>query len=1033
MAVKEKNMQLKIHFLLLFFCYCIGSCSFGLANVVEKTKLNEEVSALLSIKASLIDPLNSLQDWKLPDSLALKYSAHCNWTGVWCNSDGAVEKLDLSRMNLSGRVSDDIQQLKSLTSLNLCCNELSSTLPKSVSNLTSLDSIDVSQNFFTGSFPVGFGRASALTLLNASSNNFSGVLPEDLGNATSLDTLDLRGSFFQGSVPKSFKNLRKLKFLGLSGNNLTGQIPGELGQLSSLETIILGYNEFEGGIPVEFGNLSSLKYLDMAVGSLSGEIPAELGRLKLLETVFLYKNNFKGKIPPSIGNLTSLQLLDLSDNDLSGEIPAEIAELKNLQLLNLMRNQLSGSVPAGLGGLAQLEVLELWNNSLSGPLPIDLGKNSPLQWLDISSNSFSGEIPATLCNGGNLTKLILFNNSLSGPVPVSLSTCLSLVRVRMQNNKLSGTIPVGLGKLGKLQRLELANNSLTGEIPNDIASSTSLSFIDLSSNHLRSSLPSTILSIPSLQTFIASNNNLIGEIPDQFQDCPSLSVLDLSTNHFTGSIPKSIASCVKLVTLNLRNNQLTGDIPKSIAMMPTLAVLDLSNNSLTGGIPDNFGTSPALEMLNVSYNKLEGPVPANGVLRTINTDDLAGNAGLCGGVLRPCDRYSPTSSRQRSLRAKHIVAEWLIGISSVLAAGILLIGGRLLYKKWYSSGGCFEERFEAGSGEWPWRLMAFQRLGFTAADILACIKESNVVGMGATGVVYKAEMPQSNAVVAVKKLWRSGTDIETGNSGDFVGEVNLLGKLRHRNIVRLLGFLHNDNSMMIVYEFMQNGSLGEALHGKQAGRLLLDWVSRYNIALGVAQGLAYLHHDCHPPVIHRDIKSNNILLDANLEARIADFGLARMMVRKNETVSMVAGSYGYIAPEYGYTLKVDEKTDIYSFGVVLLELLTGKRPLDPEFGESVDIVEWIRRKVGDNKALEEVLDPNLGNCKHIQEEMLLVVRIALLCTAKLPRDRPSMRDVITMLGEAKPRRKSISNNDGNASSKEKPVPVFSTSPVNGLV
>ncbi|KAE8701409.1 Leucine-rich repeat receptor-like protein kinase PXL1 [Hibiscus syriacus] len=1029
MPVKKINMKLGTHFLLLLFffflCYRFGSCSFG-----EKPNSNYEVSALLSIKAGLIDPLNRLGDWKLPEN---GDSAHCNWTGVRCNSDGAVEKLDLSYMNLSGRVSDDIRKLKGISSLNLRCNDMWSALPKTITDLTLLSSIDVSQNSFNGSFPVGFGRVSGLTLLNASSNSFTGVLPEDLGDVTSLETLDLRGNFFQGSVPRSFKDLQKLKFLGLSGNNLTGQIPGELGQLSSLETIIMGYNEFEGGIPVEFGNLSSLQYLDLAVGNLSGDIPAELGRLKLLETVFLYQNSLEGKIHPSIGNITSLRVLDLSDNELSGEIPDKISELKNLQLLNLMCNQLSGSVPAGIGGLTQLQVLELWDNSLSGSLPVDLGKNSPLLWLDVSSNSFSGEIPETLCNGGNLTKLILFNNAFSGQVPVSLSSCSSLVRVRMQNNLLSGTMPVGLGKLRRLQRLELANNSLTGKIPGDITFSTSLSFIDLSSNDLQSSLPSTILSIPSLQTFIASNNNLVGEIPDQFQDWPSLSVLDLSTNHFTGSIPASIASCEKLVTLNLRNNRLTGEIPESIAKMPTLAFVDLSNNSLTGGISNSFGSSPALEMFNVSYNKLEGPVPANGVLKTINPDDLVGNADLCGSVLLPpCNLYSATSSsRQRSLRAKHIVAEWFTGISLVLAVGMLIISGRLLYKRMYSNGGCFEEGYEAGKGECPWRLMAFRRLGFTAADILACIKETNVVGMGATGVVYKAEMPQSNAVVAVKKLWRSGADVESGNGGDLVGEVNVLGKLRHRNIVRLLGFLHNDTNMMIVYEFMQNGSLADALNGKQADRLLVDWVSRYNVALGVAQGLAYLHHDCHPIVIHRDIKSNNILLDANLDARIADFGLARMMVRKNETVSMVAGSYGYIAPEYGYTLKVDEKIDIYSFGVVLLELLTGKRPLDSEFGESINIVDWIKRKVGDNKALEEALDPNLGNCKHIQEEMLLVVRIALLCTAKHPKDRPSMRDVITMLGEAKPRRKSSSSsNGGNASTKD--IPVFSTSPVNGL-
>ncbi|PON44376.1 Serine/threonine protein kinase [Parasponia andersonii] len=1009
-------MLLKTQLLLCYlFCCFIGCFSY---------KGDDEASALLSIKAGLIDPLGGLKGWK--------NGAHCNWNGVSCNNEGHVYKLDLSHMNLSGIVSDEIQKLKSLTSLNLCCNGFTSSLPKSIANLTTLQSLDVSQNYFIGSFPVGLGRAAAaLTYLNASSNDFTGLIPEDLGNATLLETLDLRGSFLQGVIPKSFKNLQKLKFLGLSGNNLTGLIPPELGQLSSLESIILGYNEFEGGIPAAFGNLTSLRYLDLSVGNLGNEIPAELGRLKNLETVFLYKNNFEGRIPPEIGSITPLQLLDLSDNMLSGKIPDEITELKNLQLLNLMCNRLSGSVPSRLGSLPKLEVIELWNNSLSGPLPSDLGKNSPLQWLDISSNSFSGQIPATLCDRGNLTKLMLFNNGFSGPIPLGLSTCSSLVRVRMQNNLISGTIPIGFGKLGKLQRLELANNSITGLIPNDISSSTSLSFIDLSRNRLHSSLPSTILSIPSLQTFIVSKNNFEGEIPGQFQDCPSLSVLDLSSNHFSGIIPSSIASCEKLVNLNLRNNRLSGEIPKPIAMMSMLAILDLSNNSLSGGIPQNFGISPALENVNVSYNRLEGPVPANGVLRTINPNDLVGNAGLCGGVLLPCSQNSAFASRRRIWHTKHIIAGWIIGISSVLAVAIALFGARSLYKRWYSNGICFGESFQMGNGEWPWRLMAFQRLGFTIADILACVKESNVIGIGATGTVYKAEIPRSNTVVAVKKLWRSGMNIETGNSNDLVGEVNLLGRLRHRNIVRLLGFLHNHSDIMILYEFMPNGNLGEALHGKQGGRLLVDWVSRYNIALGVAQGLAYLHHDCHPPVIHRDVKSNNILLDANLEARIADFGLARMMLRKNETVSMVAGSYGYMAPELGYTLKIDEKVDIYSYGVVLLELLTGKQPLDSEFGESVDIAEWIRRKIRDNKSLEEALDPNVGNCKHVQEEMLLVLRIALLCTAKLPKDRPSMRDVITMLGEAKPRRKSSSNNDGYAANKDQPI--FSTSPVNGLL
>ncbi|KAH7543338.1 hypothetical protein FEM48_Zijuj02G0173700 [Ziziphus jujuba var. spinosa] len=965
---------------LFFYCY-VGFYLVAFSGAVQ-TLPNNELSTLLSIKAGLVDPMNVLKDWKMPSKAVENGSVvHCNWTGVMCNTKGFVEKLDLSRMNLSGHVSDQIQSLSGLSFLNICCNGFSSSLPKSLSNLTALKMIDVSENYFIGKFPTGLGRSAGLTSVNASSNNFSGFLPEDLGNATSLEILDFRGSFFEGSIPMSYKDLQKLKFLGLSGNNLTGNIPRELGKLSSLETIILGYNEFVGQIPAEFGNLTNLQYLDLAVGSLSGQIPHELGRLKKLTTVYLYKNNFTGRIPPEIGNIASLVFLDLSDNQISGEIPVELSELKNLQLLSLMCNRLTGLIPYKLGELTKLEVLELWKNSLTGPLPMNLGKNSPLQWLDVSSNSLSGDIPPGLCDSGNLTKLILFNNSFSGLIPVGLSNCSSLVRVRMQNNHISGTIPVGLGNLPILQRLELAKNNLTGQIPSDISLSLSLSFIDVSWNHLESSLPSSILSIPSLQTFMASNNNLGGKFPDQFQDCPSLSVLDLSNNHFSEQIPQSIASCEKLVNLNLRNNQLTGEIPKAISTMPTLAILDLSNNSLVGRIPENFGSSPALEMLNLSYNNLEGPVPANGILVAINPSDLIGNKGLCGVVLPPCSQSSVRTRRSKNMHINHIIIGFVIGTAVISSLGLAFFTGRWVYNKWYLYNSFFSDLFsKADEDQWPWRLVAFQRVNFTSNEILACIKESNVIGMGGTGVVYKAEVHRPHSAVAVKKLWRSGGDVENGD--DLLGEVNLLGRLRHRNIVRLLGYLHNETDVMMIYEYMQNGNLGNALHGNQAGKLLVDWVSRYNIA--------------------------------------------------NETVSMVAGSYGYIAPEYGYSMKVDEKIDIYSYGVVLLELLSGKMPLDPSFGESVDIVEWVRRKNRTKRPLEEALDLSIaGQCKHIKEEMLMVLRIALLCTAKFPKDRPSMRDIITMLGEAKPRRKSICQSGAQNAIKEKPI--FTTSPVIGLL
>ncbi|KAK6915310.1 LOW QUALITY PROTEIN: Leucine-rich repeat [Dillenia turbinata] len=596
-----------------------------------------------------------------------------------------------------------------------------------------------------------------------------------------------------------------------------------------------------------------------------------------------------------------------------------------------MCNELTGSIPRELGDLTNLEVLELWKNSLTGPLPVSPGMNSPLQWLDMSSNSLSGEIPPNLFASGNLTKLILFNNSFAGNIPTHLTSCPSLVRVRMQNNLISGAIPFGFGDLPKLQRLELSNNNLTGKNPEEITFSMSLSFIDLS-NHLKSSLPSSILSITNLQTFISSNNKLEGYIPDQFQDYPSLSVLDLSNNFLSGTIPASIASCEKL---------LTGEIPKALATMPTLAILDLSSNSLIGPIPENFGSTMALELLNVSYNKLEGPVPSNGILAAINPNELTGNAGLCGGV-PPCSKTSSEpSTRLRNMHVKHVVVGFVLGISSIFAISIVVLASRWVCKRWYLYRN--EEWFEKSNEAWPWRLVAFQRLHFNSIEILVSIKESNVIGMGAPGIVYKAETYKPHTIVAVKKLWRSSTDIESGDN--LLAEVNLLGRLRHRNIVRLLWYLHSENDVMIVYKDMPNGNLGTMLHGKQAGKLL---------------------------------------------------------------------------------------SDIYSFGVVLLELLTGKMPLDTAFGESVDIVEWVRKKIKDNRGVEEALDLCVGsNSKHVQEEMLHVLRIAFLCTAKLPKDRPSMRDITTMLGEAKPRRKNICYNSGQNMNKDKPI--FSTSPEMGLL
>jgi len=312
-----------------------------------------------------------------------------------------------------------------------------------------------------------------------------------------------------------------------------------------------------------------------------------------------------------------------------------------------------------------------------------------------------------------------------------------------------------------------------------------------------------------------------------------------------------------------------------------------------------------------------------------------------------------------------------------------------------------------------WMLTSFHKLGFSEYEILDCLDEDNVIGSGGAGKVYKATL-SNGELVAIKRLW-SSCKTDASNDNGFQAEVDTLGKIRHKNIVKLWCCCSKSDSNLLVYEYMPNGSLGDLLHGPKAS--VLDWPIRYKIALGAAQGLAYLHHGCVPAIVHRDVKSNNILLDEDYVAHVADFGVAKILQscgRGADSMSAIAGSYGYIAPEYAYTLKVNEKSDIYSFGVVILELVTGRRPVDPEFGENKDLVKWLCNKIEKKNGLHEVLDPKLVDC--FKEEMTMVMRVGLLCTSVLPINRPSMRRVVEMLQEANPHHKAkATGKDGKLS------------------
>ncbi|XP_022730984.1 leucine-rich repeat receptor-like protein kinase TDR isoform X2 [Durio zibethinus] len=919
--------------------------------------------SLLSLKSSLKDPLSTFKDWEpTPTFSKPKDAVWCAWSGIKCNRKTAqVTSLDLSRHNLSGIIPAEIRYLTHLVNLNLSGNYFDGPLQPTIFELRQLRILDISHNSFNSTFPPGVSKLKFLKIFNAYSNNFRGPLPQEFIRLRFLEQLNLGGSYF------------------------------------------------EGEIPVGYGSFTRLKLLDLA-----GLLPEELGNLTKLEALYFFKNSFTGEIPVTYSKLKALKVLDLSDNLLSGTIPEGLTSLTELTWLSLIGNNLSGTIPEGIGELPNLSTLLLWNNNLSGILPQKLGSNGKLLSLDVSSNSLTGPIPPNLCDGNRLFKLILFNNMFTHELPGSLVNCTSLSRFRIQNNLLNGTIPSGFGLLTNLTFVDVSRNNFTGEIPHDLGYGPTLQFLNISENSFNTALPSNIWGAPRLQIFSASSAKLNGKIPD-FIGCKNVYKIELQGNFLNGSIPWDIDHCEKLLSLNLSSNLFTGIIPWEISTLPSITAVDLSHNMLTGTIPSNFENCSTLENFNVSYNLLTGPIPSSGpMFPNLHPSSFSGNDGLCSRILgKPCPAEALATGdmevgKQQQPNKTPGAIVWIMAAAFGIGLFVLVAGTRCFHAN-------YSRRFSDDRAIGPWKLTAFQRLNFTADDVLECLSMTDkIIGMGSAGTVYKAEMP-GGEIIAVKKLWGKHKENIRRRRG-VLAEVDVLGNVRHRNIVRLLGCCCNRECTMLLYEYMPNGNLDDLLHGKNKGEnLVADWVTRYKIALGVAQGICYLHHDCDPVIVHRDLKPSNILLDGEMEARVADFGVAKL-IQSDESMSVIAGSYGYIAPEYAYTLQVDEKSDIYSFGVVLMEILSGKRSVDSEFGDGNSIVDWVRSKIKSKDGIIDILDKNAGaSCAPVREEMMQMLRIALLCTSRNPADRPSMRDVVLMLQEAKPKRKLAESvvNEGN--------------------
>ncbi|KAJ1265223.1 hypothetical protein BS78_08G062900 [Paspalum vaginatum] len=818
---------------------------------------------------------------------------------------------------------------------------------------------------------------SELVHLDLSYNKeLGGSLPASIGSLSNLENLILVGCSFSGELPNELGQLTNIIFLSLNSNKFSGSIPASLGRLSNLYWFDLADNQLTGGLPIFDGtnpgldNLTNTKHFHFGMNQLSGTIPSQIfsSDMKLIH-VLLDNNNFSGSIPSTLGLLSPLEVLRFDNNPL-----------------------LSGPVPSNINNLTKLAELHLENGKLTGPLP-DLTGMTALSFVDMSNNSFNAsDVPSWFTTLPSLTSLFLENLNIAGQLPQALFSLPAIQTLRLRGNRFNGTLTIGSDFSAPLQLIDLQDNDISSFtisgsqynktlilVGNPICvpgSSEKYCTPPGKSNPAAapyytpmncSVLPPTCLSDQLLSPTCICAVPYRGTL---FFRSPSFSDLTSPSNF----VPLEQDMKVKFTRLNLPVDTISihdpsfaqsNNLQLSLELFPSGKVhfseQDISNigfvlSNQTYKPPSLFGPYYFIAQRYPFANGLQVPSES----KSTNRLPLIIGVSVGGAVLVTVllalvivfakRKRSPKKNEERS----QSFVSW--DMKSTSASTIPQLRGA--------------------------RTFTFDEL----RKITNNFSEANDIGNGGYGKVYRGTLP-SGQLVAVKRSQQGSLQ----GSLEFRTEIELLSRVHHKNVVSLVGFCLDQDEQILVYEYVPNGTLKESLTGKSGVRL--DWRRRLRVVLGAAKGISYLHELAEPPIVHRDIKSSNVLLDERLNAKVSDFGLSKPLGEdgRGQVTTQVKGTMGYLDPEYYMTQQLTDKSDVYSFGVLMLEVLTAKKPLE----RGRYIVREVKAAVDRTKdlyGLHELLDPVLGASPLALAGLEQYVDLALRCVEEAGADRPSMSE-----------------------------------------